>query len=165
LLYTNPLLIDLRGNMDRRQYPGELTDKEWNLIRPIIETTSSPKGRKSKYGKRMMLNAIFYLIRSGCSWRLLPQDFPPWQAVYAQFMRWKSSKIFEQLHDHVRGTLRVLLKRAEQPSAGIVDSQSVKTTEKGGSADMTQGRKLRDGKGTLLLTQKGFCYRRMLRVR
>ena len=150
--------------MNRMQYPGELTDKEWDLIKPIIERTDSPRGRKSKYGKRVMINAIFYLIRSGCSWRLLPNDLPPWQAVYAQFMRWKKAKIFEQLHDHVRGALRVLLKRAEQPSAGIVDSQSVKTTEKGGSVAMTQGKKLKGGKDTLPSTRKGFCYRRMLRV-
>ena len=151
--------------MSRRQYPGELTDKEWNLIQPIVEQTASPRGRKSKYGKRTMLNAIFYLIRSGCSWRLLPQDFPPWQAVYSQFMRWKHAKIFEQLHDHVRSTLRVLLKRAEHPSAGIIDSQSIKTTEKGGSVGMMQGKKLKGEKDTLLSTRKGFCYRRMLRVR
>lgn len=151
--------------MGRRQYPGELTDKEWELIKPIVEHKSSPRGAKSKYGKRTMMNAIFYLIRSGCSWRLLPNDFPPWQAVYAQFVRWKKAKAFEQLHDHVRGTLRVLLKRAEQPSAAIIDSQSVKTTEKGGSVDMTQVRKLKNGKDISPSTRKGFCYRRMLRVR
>ena len=151
--------------MGRKQYPGELTDKEWALIEAIIEKRTDPSGRKSKYGKRVMINAIFYLIRSGCSWRLLPYDFPPWQAVYAQFMRWKKAKIFEQLHDHVRGALRVLLKRAEQPSAGIIDSQSVKTTEKGGSVDMMLGKKLKGGKGTLPSIRKGSCYRRMLRVR
>ena len=151
--------------MGRKQYPGELTDKEWDLIRPIIEKATSPRGRKSKYGKRIMINAIFYLIRSGCSWRLLPFDFPPWQAVYAQFMRWKRAKTFEQLHDHVRGTLRILLKRAEDPSAGIVDSQSVKTTEKGGSVDMMPGKKLKGGKDILPSIRKGSYYRRMLRVR
>jgi transposase len=151
--------------MAKKQYPGELTDKEWELIKLIIEQKNSPRGAKSKYGKRTMMNAIFYLIRSGCSWRLLPHDFPPWQAVYAQFVRWKKAKIFEQLHDHVRSTLRVLLKRAEQPSAGIIDSQSVKTTDKGGSVDMTLGKKLKGGKGTLPSIRKGSCYRRMLRVR
>ena len=62
--------------MGRRQYPGELTDKEWDLIRPIIEKTASPRGRKSKYGKRTMINAIFYLIRSGCSWATTSSGFP-----------------------------------------------------------------------------------------
>ena len=151
--------------MERKQYPGELTDKEWELIKPIVEKNESPRGRKSKYGKRVMMNAMFYLIRSGCSWRLLPSDFPPWQAVYAQFMRWKNRNVFEEMHDHVRSTLRVLLKRAAKPSAGIIDSQSVKTTEKGGSVDMTQGRRLKDVKDISPLTRKGSCYRRMLRVR
>ena len=150
--------------MSRRQYPGELTDKEWELIGPILEKRTSPRGRKSKYGKRMMMNAIFYLIRAGCSWRLLPYDFPPWETVYAQFVRWRKAKIFEELHDHVRGSLRVLLKRAEEASAGIIDSQSIKTTEKGGSVDMMLGKKLKGGKGTLSSIRKGSCYRRMLRV-
>ena len=151
--------------MERKKYPGEVTDKEWDLIQFILEKRTSPRGRRSKYGKRAMLNAIFYLVRSGCSWRLLPHDFPPWQAVYAQFVRWKNSKVFEELHDYMRSTLRVLLKRAAAPSAAIIDSQSVKTTEKGGSVDMTQERKLKGEKGTLPLTRKGSCYRRMLRVR
>jgi len=147
-----------------KRYPGELTDKEWLLIQHIVEKTASPRGRKSKYGKRRMLDAIFYLIRSGCSWRLLPHDFPPWETVYAQFRRWKNEKMFEKLHDHVRGSLRVTLGRAASPTGGIIDSQSVKTTEKGGSVDMTQTRKLKGAKGTLLSIRKGSCYRRMLRV-
>lgn len=147
-----------------KKYPGQLTDKEWLLIRHLVEKTSSPRGRKPKYGKRKMMDAIFYLMRSGCSWRLLPHDFPPWQSVYAQFTRWKNEKMFEQLHSHVRGSLRVLLGRAASPSAGIIDSQSVKTTEKGGSVVMMQGKKLKGGKGISSSTRKGSCYRRMLRV-
>lgn len=77
-------MFTLEGNMKNKKYPGELSDKEWSLIEPIVERTrpfnggKKNGGRNSKYGKRRMLDAIFYLIRSGCSWRLLPLDFPPW---------------------------------------------------------------------------------------
>jgi transposase len=151
--------------MERKKYPGELTDKEWDLIQHIVEKTSSPRGRKPKYGKRKMLDAVFYLLRSGCSWRLLPHDFPPWQAVYAQFRRWKAEGLFEQLHSHVRGSLRIMMGRAATASAGIIDSQSVKTTEKGGSAGMTQEKRLKEENGTLQSTRKASSYRRMLRAR
>lgn len=147
-----------------KKYPGELTDKEWSLIQHIVEKTDSPRGRKPKHGKRRMLDAVFYLLRSGCSWRLLPHDFPPWQSVYAQFMRWKKEKMFEKLHSHMRGTLRISLGRAINPTGGIIDSQSVKTTEKGGSVDMTQAKKSKEGKGTSLSIRKGSSYRCMLRV-
>ena len=151
--------------MEKRRYPGELSDKEWLLIKPIVEKRDySRGGRKSKHGARVILNAIFYLIRSGCSWRLLPHDFPPWTTVYSQFAKWKKEGMFKRLHDHVRGTLRSLLERATDPSAGIIDSQSVKTTEKGGSVAMMQGRKLKGGKDILRSIRKGSCYRRMLRV-
>lgn len=149
-----------------KRYPGELSDKEWSLIRPIVEKTHYPKGgRKPKYGARRMLDAIFYLLRSGCSWRLLPHDFPPWQTVYSQFVRWKKKGLLKRMHDHVRNTLRILLERASDPSAGIIDSQSVKTTEKGAPKGMMQVRKSKEGKDILPLIRKGSCYRRMLPLR
>lgn len=150
--------------MKRKQYPGDLSDKEWELIQGLIEKKKSPRGRKPKYGKREMLNAIFYLLRSGCSWRLLPHDFPPWQAVYSQFVRWKKDRMFEKLNEHVKGGLRLKLERELKASAAIIDSQSVKTTEKGGSVGTMEGKRLRDEKGILQSTRKGSCYRRMLRV-
>lgn len=150
--------------MGRNGYPGALTDKEWALIGPIVQKNKSPKGRKPKYSKRTMMDAIFYLVRSGCSWRMLPNDFPPWKSVYNQFVRWKQTGVIQKMHDHVKGNLRELLGRATAPSAGIIDSQSVKTTEKGGSVDMTLGKKSKDVKGISQSIRKGSCYRRMLRV-
>jgi len=140
----------------RQSYPNDLSDQEWQLIAALVTFKRTPRGRKGFHSKREMLNTIFYLLRTGRQWRHLPHDLPPWKSVYTQFRRWKLAGLFEMIHDHVRKELRVLLKRARDPSAGIVDSQSIKTTEKGGSKVMMASRKLRGGKGTLLLIPKVF---------
>ena len=150
--------------MKRQPYPDDITDKEWDLIEPILLADKSRGGRNPKYQRREVLNAIFYLIRSGCSWRHLPNDFPPWNIVYTQFVRWRKRGVFEKIHDHVKEKIRGFLGINSKASAGIIDSQSVKTTEKGGAVDMTLGKKLKDVKGILQWTRKGSCYRRMLRV-
>lgn len=144
--------------LPRQPYPHDLSDQEWKLIAPLVTFKRTPRGRKGFHSKREMLNAIFYLLRTGCQWRQLPHDFPSWKSVYTQFRRWKLAGLFEMIHGHVRKELRALLKRTRNPSAGIVDSQSVKTTEKGGSKVMTAPRKLRAGKGTLLLIHKVSFY-------
>lgn len=151
--------------MKRQAYPDDITDKEWELIKPLLEKNGSPRGRKPKYEKREVINAIFYLIRSGCSWRHLPHDFPPWYAVYSQFLRWKNRGVFEKMHDKTKETIREFLGRNAQASGAIIDSQSVKTVEKGGSVDMTGGRKLKAGKDISQSIRKGSYYRRILRVR
>lgn len=146
--------------MEQKRYPGELTDQEWKLIKPLVENKST--GRKPKYGKRRILDAIFYLLRSGCSWRLLPHDFPPWQTVYSQFAKWKIEGVFQKMHDSVRKNLRVLLGRTAEASGAIIDSQSIKTTERGGSVGMMEVKRLKEEKDTLPLIRKGFYYRRIL---
>jgi len=127
--------------MERQSYPDDLSDQEWDLVKNIMTKRTNARGRKVKYPKREVLNAIFYLLRSGCSWRLLPHDFPPWQAVYAQFRCWKQNGIFLKVYDCLRRKLRKQLGRNAHASAGIIDSQSVKTTEKGGLQVMMEERK------------------------
>lgn len=139
----------------RKPYPDDLKDQEWNIIEPILESVKKIKGRPPSYSRREILNAVFYLLRTGCSWRHLPHDFPPWKAVYGQFLRWRQKGILEEIHHILRKDLRKLIGRESEPSAAIVDSQSVKTTEKGASKGMMGARKSKEENVIYLLTLRG----------
>ena len=113
------------------------------MLEPLLPPPAHT-GRKSQYELREIVNAIFYLLRSGCTWRMLPRDLPPWQVVYWHFAKWRSTGVWQQINDTLRTQLRVQDGREAEPSAAvmdIMDSQSVKTTEKGGHAAMTQARR------------------------
>jgi transposase len=141
----------MRAKM-RKAYTSDLTNNEWERIKPLIKADRhfGPKSR-TKYSRREILNAIFYILRTGCQWRDMPNDFPPWSTVYMQFVRWKEKGLFIKIHDFLRETLRKALGRNGEASVGIADSQSVKTVEKKGSVDMTRIKKLRAGNDTYWL--------------
>ncbi len=115
----------------RRSYSTDLTDAEWKILEPLLPA-EKPGGRHRLYQLRELINALRYLLRSGCAWRSIPHDFPHWRAVYEYFNAWKKDGTWLKIHDYLHEQLREKMPREKQPSAAIVDSQSVKTTEKGG---------------------------------
>jgi len=124
----------------RKSYDSDLTDKQWAIIAPLIPP-ALPGGRPRSVDIRETINAILYLLKSGCTWRLLPHDFPQWESVYYYFRKWQKDGAWKEIHDTLRGKVRRAAKKKTQPSAGIIDSQSVKTSKKGGFVAMTLVRK------------------------
>src|SRR5262245_22021095 len=117
--------------MSNQLYPSDLTDREWHVIKSMIPA-AKPGGRQRSTDMRMVLNAIFYLDRTGCAWRYLPREYPPWQTVYGYFRQWRINGVWQRINDRLRSLVRLAEGRHSQPSAAILDSQSVKTTERGG---------------------------------
>jgi transposase len=113
--------------MTRRpaRYPSDTNDEQWALIEPLLPPVKTG-GRPEKHSRRAVVDAILYVVRTGCSWRQLPADFPPWQTVYWYFNQWEQAKVTEKILPVVRAQLRVQEGRDPEPSAGLIDSQSVK---------------------------------------
>jgi putative transposase len=127
----------------RRPYPSDLSNAGWKILEPLLPS-EKPGGRHRGYALREIINAIQYLIRGDCAWRLLPHDLPHWQSVYHYFRLWKRDGTWLRIHDHLHAEVRKQMGREAQASAAIIDSQSVKTTEKGGCAVMMERRRLAD---------------------
>ena len=125
-----------------RAYPSDTTDAEWAVLEPLVPAVKSV-GRPARHARRDIVDAIFYVNRTGCSWRSLPIDFPHWMTVYSYFREWKQSGVYARLNEALRGQVRGRAGKNPVPTAAIIDSQSVKTSEKGGSRDTTAGKRSR----------------------
>ena len=115
--------------MTRKAYPSDLSDREWQLLESLLPPPR-PGGRPLKYPRREVVNAIRYVLRTGCAWRMLPHDLPLWQTAYHYFRDWRRDGTWERVHAVLRERVRVAEGRDSSPSAAIIDSQSVKTTDK-----------------------------------
>ncbi len=132
---------------ERKAYPSDLTDEQWEHIRILLPRTRG-KGRRPTHSRREMLNAILYIVRTGSQWRAMPHDLPPWQTVYDFFRKLCRQGVWEDLNTILRQAVRQQAAREPEPSVVILDSQSVKTTEKGGLVAMMATSVSRDGSGT-----------------
>lgn len=126
----------------RTPYPTDLTDARWKLIEPYVPKPR-PGGRPTKYTRREVLNAILYQTRNGCVWRALPHDLPSYRIAFHYFRAWQRDGTWDKIHDALREKVRRAIGKNPKPSAAILDSQSVKTTEQGGPRGVDAGKKSR----------------------
>lgn len=136
--------------MTTTSYPSDLTASQWSIIREILQDT-----RKRKWELRSILNSIFYVVKGGIQWRMLPKDLPPWQTVYYYFRKWKADGTWELIHERLRTRCRKKAGREVSPSVGLIDSQSVKTSMLGGIRGFDAGKKVKGVKRQIVVDTLG----------
>ena len=135
-------------------YPTDLTDRQWDCIKELIPP-AKPGGRPRNLEMRAVINAIVYIVVSGCQWRMLPREYPAWQSVYSYFQQWRDDGTWQRLHDTLRAQVRERAGRHKHPTAGALDSQSVKTTQMRGVRGYDAGKKVNGRKRHLLVDTLG----------
>ena len=139
--------------MECRDYPSNLTDRQWQVIRQLLPQKKK-LGRKP-IDRRLIVNAIFYVVRTGCQWRMLPNDFPKWSTVYGIFWRWRNDGTWEKIHDALRKKVRLAVGKKPTPTAAIIDSQSIRSAEGGAERGYDAGKKITGRKRHLAVDTLG----------